>query len=112
MIEFQLPIKTVNPTNGSHGHPLADYRRRKSQSTTAHRLCPKFPLPAVVTLTRCSAGTLDEHDNLRSALKSVVDGIAAKQGIPDNDPRIEWRYAQEKCKRGTWAVRVCVEVRE
>ena len=111
MIEFTLPIKTPNPSNGSHGHPMADYRRRKAQSTAAHRMAPRFQLPAVVTLTRLSAGTLDEHDNLRTALKAVVDGIAAKQGIQDNDPRVTWRYAQEKCKRGTWAVRVTVEVR-
>ena len=109
MIEFVLPIKTENPTNGSHGHPMADYRRRKRQKEAAMLLCPRFQLPAVVTLVRCSAGTLDAHDNLRSSLKSVVDGIAAKAGVPDNDARIEWRYAQEKCKRGTWAVKVRVE---
>ena len=107
MIEFQLPIKTVNPVNGAHGHWRKVARIRKSQRQTARLLTPRFEMPAVVTMTRLSAGVLDD-DNLRPALKSVRDGIADKLGIADNDPRVTWRYAQQRCKRGTWAVVVMV----
>lgn len=62
-------------------------------------------LPARILLVRLSAGTLDD-DNLRPALKSVRDGIADRLGIADNDPRVTWDYAQERCKRGQTAVRV------
>lgn len=111
MIEFQIPIKTVNPVNGSHGHWRTTAAIRKRQRQTTFLLAPKFDIPAVITLTRVSAGVLDD-DNLRPALKSVRDGIADKLGIADNDPRVTWRYAQQKCKRGTWAVRVTVEAPE
>ena len=67
--------------------------------------------PITVTVTRCSAGALDEHDNLRTALKHVVDGVADFLGCDDDDERITWNYAQEKAKRGTHAVRIKIEVR-
>ena len=65
--------------------------------------------PVTVTVTRCSAGELDSHDNLRTALKHVVDGVADFLGCHDNDPRITWTYAQEKTKRGTHAVKIKIE---
>ena len=64
----------------------------------------------VVTLTRVSAGTLDD-DNNQGALKGVRDAVAIVIGTDDNDPRIEWRYGQERCKRGHYGVRVEIEGR-
>ncbi len=69
---------------------------------------PLPPLPVVVTLTRISAGELDEHDNLRGAMKSIADEIAKQYDIPDKDARFTWQYAQEKCKRGTYGVRITI----
>lgn len=66
--------------------------------------------PAVVTMTRISPGTLDD-DNLRPALKSIRDGIADAFGVKDNDPRIEWRYAQERGKPKAYAVRIRIETK-
>jgi hypothetical protein len=43
-------------------------------------------------------------------MKGIRDGVADAYGIPDNDPRIRWEYAQEKCKRGTYGIRIEVEV--
>lgn len=63
----------------------------------------------VVKLTRYSCGTLDD-DNLRGSLKSVRDGVADALGIADNDGRVRWEYAQEKCKRGAYCVRVQIEM--
>lgn len=55
-----------------------------------------------VTLTRVAPRQLDD-DNLRGAFKAVRDEVAAYFGVNDNDPRIEWRYAQAK---GRSAVRI------
>ncbi|MEO7938722.1 MAG: hypothetical protein ABIR55_08870 [Burkholderiaceae bacterium] len=99
-----LPLKTLGP-NGSHGHWRVLAARRKRERYAARMTCPMLPLPVVITLTRVSAGTLDD-DNLRGALKGVRDGCADKFGIPDNDPRIRWEYAQEKGARGTYGVRI------
>lgn len=116
MIEITLPIKTVNEANGSHGHWRVKASRRKQQRTmsfgmTSMRLpipCNRDGiLPAVVTMSRMSAGTLDD-DNLRVSLKAIRDGIADAFGIADNDTRISWQYAQEKCKRGTYGVRITI----
>lgn len=102
-----LPIRTKGP-NGSHGHWSVLARRRKRERSWARQACPRFALPAVVTLTRLSAGTLDD-DNLRGALKGVRDGIADALGVPDNDPRVRWAYAQAKCPRGQAGVRIDLE---
>lgn len=104
----EMPIATPNPVNGSHQHWRVVSARRKKQRTTARQLTPAGwaqRLPATIRLVRLSAGTLDD-DNLRPALKSVRDGIADRLGIPDNDPRVTWSYAQERCKRGQAGVRV------
>lgn len=119
MIEFVIPVKTVNEANGSHGHWRVKASRRKHQRKVA-ACCVHakvtidgppygYPhLPVVVIMSRMSAGTLDD-DNLRVSLKAIRDGIADAFGLPDNDPRIEWRYGQEKCKRGAYGVRVRIE---
>jgi hypothetical protein len=61
-----------------------------------------------VTITRLSSGVLDD-DNLQGAAKAIRDGIADKLGINDNDKRVQWRYAQEKCKRGQFGIRIELE---
>lgn len=54
---------------------------------------------AIITLTRLAPRELDGHDNLRTALKPTVDGIADALGLKsDRDPRVEWLYAQAKSK--------------
>lgn len=111
MIEFTIPVKTVNESNGQHGHWRTKSNRRKTQRNAValslrNRTLP--PLPVVVTLTRISAGQLDEHDNLRGAMKAIADQIADHYALPDNDARFTWQYAQEKCKRGTYGVRITI----
>ena len=102
-----LPLKTVSEMN-VRTHWASRAKRMKSARRTAAALCPRSPLPVVVTLTRYSAGTLDD-DNLRSALKGARDGCADALGCDDADPRLRFEYAQEKCKRGHFGVRVTVE---
>lgn len=100
----ELPIRTRGP-NGSHGHWATLARTRKRERRMALLTCPTHSLPAVVRLTRLSAGTLDD-DNLRGALKGVRDGCADRLGVADNDPRVIWEYAQAKCPRGEYGVRI------
>ena len=105
MITITLPIHTVSESNW-RGCWQAKARRVKSQRKITAALVPRFGLPCIVTLVRVGVRPLDAHDNLRSSLKAVVDSIAARLGVPDNDPRIEWRYGQAK---GSPAVLVTLE---
>lgn len=59
-----------------------------------------------VTITRIAPRALDD-DNLASACKALRDGIADALGVRDNDPRVAWRYAQERGKPA--AVRIEIE---
>lgn len=116
-----LPIKTVSEAN-SHTHWRLRQKRAKAQrhhawvATTAAAVkecrSPSLAsmLPCVVTVTRLSPGTLDAHDNLRSACKHVVDGIADAFNVKDRDPRISWRYGQRRSRE--YGVEITIEPRE
>jgi hypothetical protein len=116
MIEFTLPIKTVNPTNNRQ-HWRTVYKRgvmekRAAWSATVNARIESgepLPVPAVITFTRIGAGSMDEDDNLRASIKHLKDGIALAFGIDDKDKRLEWQYAQEKAKRGVYGVRIRIE---
>jgi len=91
-------------------HPMQRARRVSAQRQIGYLLvAANAPpaLPACVTLTRIAPRALDVHDNLPMAVKSIVDGIADAFGVKDNDPRITWRYANE---RGRPAIRIDIEV--
>lgn len=108
-----VPIHTVNPLNGSHRHwsvKAARNKAHKVETWAAVRECAHVPLPIVVTMTRHSAGKLDD-DNLRGALKAVRDGVALAYRVDDADRRIEWRYDQAKCARGEHFVTITIEGR-
>lgn len=71
----------------------------------------ELPFPLIVTLTRISPGVLDD-DGVPSSCKSVRDGIADWLGINDRHRHIvEYRYQQERGKRGEYGVRVEVKTR-
>lgn len=111
MISFSVPVHTVNEANGTHGSFWKKSTRRKSiRHATSLALAAYVPvrvhMPCVVTLTRCSAGTLDD-DNLRIAMKSVRDAIAKHLGVDDGDlTRVQWQYRQARAPRGVHTVRV------
>jgi len=106
----EIPLKTVAGQNAREHHHVKA-KRVKRERNAAFLMTPMLYLPAhmVITVTRISPGTLDKHDNLSGALKAVVDGIADKLGIKDNDPRVEWRYAQAVCPRREFGVRIEME---
>jgi hypothetical protein len=111
---FVLPILTVNEQNSgstpTRGAMMGKAKARKKKRNAAHMLTTAF-LPArldpvvVVRMTRISAGTLDD-DGLRSALKSVRDGIADGLKIDDGSKLIRFAYAQERGQPKQPAVRV------
>lgn len=103
-VAITLPIKTVSESN-QREHWAKKARRVKTHRYTARMMCPHVKPPVIVTLTRIAPRKLDD-DNLRGALKAVRDGIADRLGVPDNDPRIEWRYWQQN---GASAVLVQIE---
>jgi hypothetical protein len=103
----RLALHTVSEMN-TRGHWSARARRMKAHRQAAYVYVPAMPLPCVVTLTRVSAGTLDD-DNLRSALKGVRDGVADRLGCDDADPRVKFKYDQQRGKRGEYAVLVAIE---
>jgi hypothetical protein len=57
-------------------------------------------------MVRLSSALCDD-DNLQGACKAIRDEIAKLCGV-DDGPKgpIKWEYAQEKCKRGQYGVRV------
>lgn len=111
MITITLPLKTQRGQNDREHH-MAKHRRVTRERSTAKLLmmsaARKCPLPVIVTLTRISAGTLDD-DNNQGALKGVRDGIADAFGVDDGGDQIKWQYAQAKCKRGEYGVQVTIE---
>jgi hypothetical protein len=62
------------------------------------------PLPCTITLTRCAPSRGLDGDNLQGALKAVRDQVAVWLGCDDRDPRVEWRYEQQRSRRGVWQV--------
>ena len=113
MIEVLLPVQTWSEAN-QRGHWGKRARRAKKQREAARLLVRAaravLPVagPIAITLTRIALRALDT-DNLASGLKAVRDGVADALGVDDGSSRIEWRYAQERGKRGEYAVRVEIQ---
>jgi hypothetical protein len=107
-VAIELPIKTVAGLNArEHWRKRAARVKGERQAACMgiKSLRNRPELPVTVRLVRLSGGTLDD-DNLQGAFKAIRDGVADAYGIPDNDPRIRWEYAQERCRRGIYAVRI------
>jgi hypothetical protein len=105
-MRVEIPLKTVSLLNMREHFRVTAKRKAEHRNLIAmlFKAKPVPALPVTVTLTRVSPGKLDEHDNLPSAFKHIVDALAAWLGLDDSDPRVTWRYAQQKCKRGDFGV--------
>jgi hypothetical protein len=109
--DFFVPVQTRNPLNNRQ-HWRTVQKRAKSEKHVAAVVISAvsraaFQLPVVVKMTRYSTGRLDSHDGLRAACKHIADTVAEWLGVDDGDAsRITFQYAQEKCKRGQYGVRV------
>lgn len=94
-----LSIKTISEAN-SRDHWTKRRKRFRAQAwelywawRSANPQIP--PLPLVVTLTRIGPRTLDS-DNLAGSFKGIRDQLATLIGVDDGDPRVEWRYLQQR----------------
>lgn len=118
IINFELPIKTVSEANCSD-HWTKKSKRHKSQQhfvrLAYNRYVKAIVLPCSVTLTRISPRLLDDDDNLPMTFKWIKDELSecifpekrltyitkkgkirAIKGRADSDPRVKWKYAQQK----------------
>jgi hypothetical protein len=118
VVSVRVLVPTPNPTRGSQGNWRAGAalakRQREAVALVLFGMTPPAA-PWTVTLTRVSAGRLDD-DNLRAALKHVRDACAAfllggTPGEMDDDSRLTWVYAQRPGKRSFPAVDVEIVTR-
>lgn len=111
-----LPIRIQSEANLSE-HRMKKYTRLKKQKGIVQLVLKTcgIQLPCKVRLTRISPRELDEHDNLRSALKHIVDAIAdvlipgLKAGRADGDKSIKWEYGQKKGFPKEFALEIYLE---
>lgn len=95
-IRFDVPVKAPSLTN-QREHHHARHARTDRQRGATRRAWPGYeggPL-LVVRLTRVAPRRLDD-DNVRGALKSVRDEVAALLRVDDATPLLRWEYGQEK----------------
>ena len=117
-----ISVKTVNWLNGSQGISRAAMFR-KSRMRKAQREAARLAvgskvramglgvsawLPIEVNIRRVAPSNGLDDDGLRSALKSVRDGVADAFGIGDNTPAIAWRYAHRRGKPREYGVEIFV----
>ena len=105
MISYLIPIKTVTGLNARE-HWRARHRRVQQERFATRVLVKPGRTPCTVHMVRLSSVLCDD-DNLQGACKAIRDEIAKIFGV-DDGPKgpIKWTYSQEKCKRGTYGVRV------
>lgn len=109
-IRFKCPVRIESEAN-RRDHWAARHRRfaKQKRVVALHLLAlggmarPRPPL--VVELTRIGPRSLDT-DNLAGGCKAVRDQIAAWLGVDDGDPRVEWRYGQQRGKPREYALLV------
>ena len=102
---YLIPIKTV-PGLNSREHWRKRAARVKAERAAVAQIVRPFWTPCIVRMVRLSPALCD-GDNLQGAMKAVRDEIAKINGVDDGPTGpITWVYAQEKCKRGTFGVRV------
>ena len=113
-MRLEIPLRTRSAPNLREHWATRARRVRRERLATAlacrRALRIGGLLPCVVTLTRIAPRALDEHDNLRAALKGVVDQLALELCVRDDrDPRVTWRYAQSRGGVRDYMVRVEIE---
>ena len=105
MTAYLIPIKTVSALN-SREHWRKRAARVKSERAASALIVRPFFTPCIVRLVRLSPSLCDD-DNLQGAMKAVRDEVAKICGVDDGPTGpITWHYAQEKCKRGQFGVKV------
>lgn len=107
-IEILLPLRTVSEAN-CFEHWMKKHKRHKDQKRAV--MFAMIPVKEFITTNNCTLrftrfapGTLNAHDNLRMALKYIVDQTCAeimndfRPGRADDGDNFNFEYAQEKSK--------------
>lgn len=107
IISFTMPIMLECATNKrEHWRKVAERKKHQRDSAMMYTVWAKSSgggvidvkarAPLEITVTRIGKRRMDEHDNLATSAKYVVDGIAKAIGIDDGDvSKIKWVYKQE-----------------
>lgn len=103
MIEVRVPQLVTASPNGPHQHWSVKNRRvkrdREAVALMLTQVAKRPELPLVVTFVREAPRELDD-DNCVASFKAVRDSVAQWLNLPsDRDPRVTWRYAQQKTPR-------------
>lgn len=120
MIKIELPLRTVSESNRNEHWTVSRKRHRFQQFMiqSAFKIENKpIYFPCTIVLTRIGPRVLDAEENLPMAFKWIKDEIGAclfpekvvvyknrsgryvlNKGHADSDPRVTWKYAQEKGK--------------
>ena len=118
ILKLSIPMKTVSEANSSE-HWTAKHKRHRTQKTWIKFAFLKekteISLPCKITVIRIAPRFLDEHDNLRTSLKFIVDAISEnitgikQAGRADDIEGIEWAYDQRKGKPKEYLVEIIIE---
>lgn len=90
---YKIPLRLVSSANARE-HWTKKARRAKRERMAAI-VVHRHSLPCTVTIIRHGKRLMDT-DNNAIAAKNLRDGIADRLGVDDADPRVTWKYAQDK----------------
>jgi len=115
------PIRTVSEAN-THDHYITARKRHKKQKNDVkyyfNYLSAYKNKALTIKLIRVSPRQLDEHDNLKTCFKYIVDALAEvlnpgkAPGRADDSKLLEWQYEQEKGEPKQRAIRVVIYERD
>jgi hypothetical protein len=115
MIEIRCPQLLTESPNRPFFHWSQRHRKVKRERSAVAlmlsqvRTRPAFPL--VVTFVREAPRAFDD-DNLAASFKACRDQVADWLNLPnDRDPRVTWRYGQEKTPRKRAGTLIRLETR-
>lgn len=112
IVSFAVPVRTSNEQNGSHGFWAAKSKKRnliRQAVGEAWKAAGIVLRPAGYRVTITRLAPLVDPMNLDACLKSVIDEVAARMGVDDSSPLVEWVRQQERHPQDQPAVRVEVE---
>lgn len=112
---WHLDLETASESNSSEHWTVKRKRHQKQKEQVKKAFLvekPSIAIPCTVVLTRISPRALDEHDNLRTSLKWVVDAVAdyilpgKAAGRADDCKEIKWEYKQVRGGVREYGVRI------
>lgn len=107
-VELDVPLHLVNRGNANGNRWERVKANKRAAGLIGDLLCTVPPVvrntlagPVRVLVVRVGPRGLDKHDNLRHALKGVVDCLAVwlrhgRLGQRDGDADLDWKYGQDR----------------